>query len=236
MLQRLARALRFGYLSALYEVLGRTLPGVLRRQMRARLHGVWSQQEAELPPGGAVLVANHHSWWDVHLGIALCGHLGRPSAGVMDDGQLAAFPFFRRLGIVGRREVRQAVRLAAAGHLVVVYAEGELRTPGPLGPLQPGAAAIASWAAVPLVPCAIRVAMRGADRPEVYLRFGPPLAAGSATDEVATALRALLARLDADLASAADPEAPLPGYRPWWPAPPRDHERIARWRRFWGAR
>ena len=235
-MQRLIRPLRFLYLGALYEVLGRALPGVLARQMRARLFGIWSHLEGAVPSGGAVLIANHHSWWDVHLGIAIAGHHQRPSAGVMDEGQLAAFPFFRKLGIVGRHEVRQAVRLAKAGHFLVVYVEGELRAPGALGPAQPGAAAIAKWAEVPLFPCAVRVVMRGADRPEVYLRVAEPLPPGTTTDELSNALSALLARLDSDLLAAPDPEAPLPGYQPWWPPRPRDHERIARWKRFWGAR
>jgi 1-acyl-sn-glycerol-3-phosphate acyltransferase len=229
------RRLRFLYLTLLYEILGRLLPGILRRAMRRGLAGVWSLAEAEVPGGGAVVVANHHSWWDVHLAIAICAHHGRPSAGVMDEAQLAAFPFFRRLGIVSRKEVRQAVRLAQGGHHVVVYGEGALRPPGPLGQLQPGAAAIAKWADVPLIPCAIRVIMRGSDRPEIYLRVGAALPPGVSTEGLAASLSALLARLDGDVAAAPDAEAPVPGYLPWWPERRREHERIARWRRFWGA-
>jgi len=229
------RRLRFRYLGILFEVVGRLLPDILQRGMRRGLAGVWSHHEGEVPESGAVVVANHHSWWDVHLAIALCAHHQRPSAGVMDDAQLAAFPFFRRLGVVGRKEVRQAVRLAQAGHHVVVYAEGELRQPGPLGPLHAGAASIAAWAQVPLYPVAIRVVMRGRDKPEAYLRFGSPLPVAADTEALAERLAALLARLDADLAAAPDAEAPVPGYRAWWALGPREHERIARWRRFWGA-
>jgi 1-acyl-sn-glycerol-3-phosphate acyltransferase len=229
------RRLRFLYLGVLYEVLGRLMPGILRRGMRRGLAGIWSSHEGEVPAGGAVVVANHHSWWDVHFAIAISAHHRRPSGGVMDDAQLAAFPFFRRLGIVGRKEVRQAVRLAQRGHHVVVYVEGALRPPGPLGAVQPGAAAIARWAEVPLIPCAIRVVMRGRDRPEAYLRVGAALPPGTPTEGVAAALAETLGRLDADVAAAPDAEVPVPGYSPWWPQRPREHERIARWRRFWGA-
>jgi 1-acyl-sn-glycerol-3-phosphate acyltransferase len=222
------------WVRGLHAAIGRALPFVMQRALRRGLAGVWTLAEAPLPAGGAVLIANHHAWWDVYLAWAIAARHGRPSGAIMDDAQLARFPFFRHLGVVSTREPRAAARRAAAGAWLMVYVEGALRSPGPLGPTREGAAALARWANVPLLPVAIRVVMRGADRPEAYLRFAAPLPPGTPHGEAIAALAALLGRLDDDLRAATDPEAPLAAYHPWWPAAARDHERIGRWRTFWG--
>lgn len=223
------------YRAWLMILIGAALPGIMRRAMRRGLAGVWSRYQGVPLRAGAVLVANHHSWWDTYLALGIPGYHGCASAGIMDEAQLERFPFFRRLGVVSRREVRQATRLAAAGHQLIVFLEGSLRAPGPLGPTREGAAVIARWAQVPIVPVAIRVVMRGADRPEAYVLFGEALPSGTDHAQVVATLTALLSRLDADLGAAPDVERPLPEYHPWWPERQRSHERIARWRRFWGA-
>lgn len=221
--------------SLLEPPIAAALPAIMRRALRRGLAGIWARAEGPVPDGGAVVVANHHSWWDLYLAWAVADHHGRPSGAIMDAAQLSRFPFFRRLGAVSEREPRAAARRASGGAWVVVYAEGELRPPGPLGPLRPGAAAIARWAGVPLLPLAIRCVMRGGERPEVYLRFGEPLADGAGHEALTRALTDLLARLDRDLAEAPEAEAPLPGYVAWWRAADRSHERLARWRAWWGA-
>lgn len=223
------------YFRLLHAAIAHVLPGMLQRALRRRFAGIWSHHEGTVPEGGAVVAANHHSWWDLHLAIAMCAYHRRPSAGVMDDAQLANFPFFRHLGVIGASQVRQAVRYAQAGHHLVVCVEGAIQPPGRLAPVQPGAAAIARWAGVPILPCAIRVVMRGMERPEIYLRFGAPLPVGSSSNEVAQALAPLLDRLDADIAAAPNAEVAVPGYRAWWPAKPTELSQIRRWRRFWGA-
>ncbi|MFO8150738.1 MAG: 1-acyl-sn-glycerol-3-phosphate acyltransferase [Trueperaceae bacterium] len=221
--------------SLLERAIAASLPGIMRRALRRGLAGIWARAEAPVPTDGAVVVANHHSWWDAYLAWAVADHHGRPSGAIMDEAQLARFRFFRHLGVVSDREPRAAARRAAAGAWLVVYVEGGLRPPGPLGPVRPGAAAIARWAGVPVLPLAIRCVMRGGERPEVYLRFGAPLASGVDHETLARALADLLERLDRDLAAATDAEAPVPDYRPWWRATERSHERLARWRAWWGA-
>ena len=221
--------------SLLEPAIAAALPTIMRRALRRGLAGIWSRTEASVPVGGAVVVANHHSWWDAYLAWAVADHHGRPSGAIMDEAQLARFPFFRRLGVVSDREPRAAARRAAAGAWLVVYVEGELRPPGPLGPVRPGAAAIARWAGVPVLPLAMRCVMRGGERPEVYLRFGAPLASDVDQETLARTLAELLGCLDRNLLAATDAEAPLPDYHPWWRAADRSHERLARWRGWWGA-
>ncbi len=230
--------LRARWTTALERLIAGALPSIMRRALRRGLAGVWSKTEAPVggaAAAGAVVAANHHSWWDAYLAWAVADRHGRPSGAIMDDAQLARFRFFRHLGVVSDREPRAAARRVTAGAWLFVYVEGALRPPGPLGPTRPGAAAVARWARAPVLPLAMRCVMRGGERPEVYLRFGVPLPGGVDHDTVVRSLAALLERLDRDLAEASDPEAPLPGYEPWWPAARRSHERLARWGAWWGA-
>lgn len=215
--------------------IGAALPWIMRRALRRGLAGIWSHEEVPPPDGGAVVVANHHTWWDAYLAWAVADRYGRPSGAIMDDAQLARFPFFRRVGAVPASRPRAATRRVAAGAWLVVFPEGRLHPPGPLGPTRDGASAVARWARAPVLPVAIRGVLRGAERPEVYLRFGPALPHGVDTERIRADLAALLARLDADIAAATDAEAPVPGYAPWWPPRASGHEQASRWRRWWGA-
>ncbi|MFO7610015.1 MAG: hypothetical protein R6X35_12620 [Candidatus Krumholzibacteriia bacterium] len=76
--------------------------------------------------------------------------------------------------------------------------------------------------------------VRGGEHPELFVRGGAPLPDGSDAVAADAALAALLARLDADLAAAVDPEAPVPGYDAWWPGRGSTHERVGWLARLWG--
>ncbi|GAA5513497.1 hypothetical protein Dcar01_02235 [Deinococcus carri] len=191
----------------------------IRRSVRADLGGVWVR--GPLPPGGAVLAPNHHSWWDGYVLREVAWQAGADYRVLMTARQLARFPFLRRVGALGAEEVRPAVRAARAGAWVVVFPEGALQPAGPLRGVKPGAAWIARAAGVPLVPVALRVALRGGQSPEAYLRFGPAVAA----PDLAAALSSELAALDADLADS-DPERPLAGYLRLTRGRASDHERL----------
>ncbi|GGI91722.1 1-acyl-sn-glycerol-3-phosphate acyltransferase [Deinococcus wulumuqiensis] len=187
---------------------GDMVRGSIRRSLRTDLAGVFVT--GPLPPGGAVLAPNHQSWWDGYLLAELAWQLGQDCRVMMTERQLARFPFLRRAGAMGTGEVRAAVRHARSGGWVVVFPEGALQPPGPPGPLHPGAAWMARQAGVPLVPVGLRVLVRGAQKPEGFVRFG--VAASPA--ELPGALGQTVARLDADL-QAADPDAPPAGYLRW---------------------
>ena len=175
----------------------------IRASIRRELAGVYLR--GPLPPGGAVLAPTHGSWWDGYLVRELAWTVGHPARVMMLPGQLARFPFLRRVGVLGADELRAAVRAAQSGEWMVIFPEGQVRAQ--LSALRPGAAWVAGAAGVPLVPVALRVAMRGAQHPEAFLRFGAPTTA----PELAGALAGLLEALDADL-RAADPEAAPDGY------------------------
>lgn len=207
----------------LNTLIGWALPWLIRRALRRDLHGVYAGGTwASLPPTGALLAANHHTWWDLYLAWLVKRRLGRPLSGLILPETLQRFPFFRAIGALPTTELRAALRRLARGELLIIFPEGRLCPPGGVRPLEPGLAFLARRAQVPVYPLAIRATMRGAQRPEVFLLLGeavPP-------DEVRGALGALLAELDAAILRA-DPEAPLPGFERWSGGARSTHERAA---------
>lgn len=184
----------------------RLLSSVVRRSVRTGLAGVWLR--GPLPPaGGAVLAPSHQSWWDGYLLRELCLECGQEFHVLMDSAQLGRFPYLRRIGALPERSLRPALRALQGGTWLVVFPEGRLSHPGPPGPLRPGAGWLARKAGVPLVPVAVRVALRGQQLPEAYLRCGPAVQ----PEGLAEALDGLVARQDAELREG-DPERPPAGY------------------------
>ncbi|GGM17926.1 lysophospholipid acyltransferase family protein [Deinococcus aerophilus] len=175
----------------------------IRRSVHTGLGGVWIR--GPVPPGGAVLAPNHHSWWDGYALREVAWWAGADFRVLMTARQLTRFPFLRRMGALDAGRVREAVRSARDGAWVTVFPEGAVQPAGTVGTLHPGAAWTARTASVPLIPVALRVVMRGGQWPEAYLRFGTP------TTDLKTALVHELSLLDDDL-RASDPEQPLAGY------------------------
>jgi 1-acyl-sn-glycerol-3-phosphate acyltransferase len=133
----------------------------------------------------------------------------------MRQDNLLRYGFVRRAGVFGTHAPRQGLRFLDQGRAVVVFPEAELRPPGPIGALAPGAAWFARLAHVPLCAVATRVLVRGHEAPEAYLWCVPVDATGSVpemTDELAVELQQRLSNMDCD-ATIADPRQPLPGYR-----------------------
>ncbi len=226
------RRLRSRAAAVLTVAIGWTIPAVVGRSLRRGLAGVWARDEGALPGGAAVLAANHHAWWDGYLLFLLARRRRRPFTVLMNETQLARFPFFRRQGAIGAHELRAALRRLGAGHLVAVFPEAALHPAGPPARLAPGAAYLAARSGRPLVPVAVRVAVRGQQRPEAFLRFGSALPPDHPDLErgLAEALDALVRGLDAELA-AADPEAPPAGYVRWLAGRASTDRRLA-----WGVR
>lgn len=211
------------------------LPHAVRRALRRDLAGIWGCGTGTSGPGGAVVVANHHSWWDGYLAWFVAMHQRRPFAVLVHDATVERYPFFRRVGAVGVGELRAAVRRVAAGAWLFVFPEGRLGPAHELGPFAPGAATIARLAGAPVQPMAWRVVLRGQQYPEVYLRRGPTLVADAGPEAQRAAVAALLGGLDRDLADATDAEAPVPGYTLLYGGRRSSQERVAPWRRWWGA-
>jgi 1-acyl-sn-glycerol-3-phosphate acyltransferase len=182
--------------------------------VRGGLRGVWLRGRP--PPGAFVFAANHHSWWDPFVAMALLHRLGRATCLLMWQHTLDRYGFARPLGVFGTGERRLGLAYLRAGRAMVIYPEGHLRPAGPLGPLAAGAAWYAERAGVPLYAAAVRVLMRGHQWPEAYVSLAqvPDASTVAArTARLADQLAGELATLDR-LHARVDPRQPLPGFTP----------------------
>ncbi len=142
-----------------------------------------------LPDGPVIAYANHHHYYDGHLGWLLFQeHLGRPTTLWMAEWH--RFPFF---GAVGAQPFppedpsaraatmrRTARRFQDAPNTVLLYyPEGELRRPDDgLGPFPMSSDRMARlYPSATWWPLAVHVTWDGHAAPTAYLRGGPPHAA-----------------------------------------------------------
>jgi len=194
----------------------------LDQLVRRNLRGVWVR--GELPTRAAIWAANHHSWWDYFVARAALRAAGRTDVGVlMDPANIPSRKLFGWAGAVGSDRLRTAAELTLSGGVLAIFPEGQLRAPGPLGAVRPGAAWLARRTGATPLAVATRVVLRGHQAPEAYLDIVPvPAAAG-----LPEVLAGRLADLDRTLAEA-DPAHPLPGYRQVVPGVRSWSERISR--------
>lgn len=201
--------------------------GGLDQLVRRNLRGVWTA--GDVPTGPAVWAANHHSWWDFFVAAAATRAAGRDDVGVlMDATNVGRRGLYDRAGVVPTDRLRTAVDMLRAGMLLVVFPEGRLWPTGPLRPTAPGARWLADKSGAALHAVATRVVLRAQQAPEAYLDISPAIPAIPSTpvhrapwsigaedgaDALTAELSARLAALDHALAEA-DPERPLPGFRP----------------------
>jgi 1-acyl-sn-glycerol-3-phosphate acyltransferase len=197
----------------------------LRLTVRGGLAGVWVR--GRLPAGPVIWAANHHSWWDPFIAGELLAGAGRQMALLADPANIDRYRFARGIGAVGTGELRTALATVRHGAVLVVYPEGRLLPPGPLGPLAPGAAWCASRAPARLCSVAVRVLIRGGQYPEAYVVFSEVGGDGrpaEVTERLRERLREDLADIDR-LGTHADSRQPLPGFT-----------RVVRGRRSWDER
>jgi 1-acyl-sn-glycerol-3-phosphate acyltransferase len=163
-----------------------------------------------LPPGGAVLVANHQSIVDIPM---LLSAFPRPVR-FLAKRELGEIPLFGKAMaaagnlFIDRDDARDAVRMLRDvgarlrdGQLVVVFPEGTRSMGGSIGEFRPGAFYIAQKSGAPVVPVYIdgghRAIPKGSIRvrpAELLVRVLPPLSpgegAGGSKDRIAAAVRA----------------------------------------------
>ena len=215
----------------------RSMPLIIRRSLRSGLHGVYTQGDWDaLPKRGYIIAANHHSWWDAYLVWLIKRRVAQPLGGLMGEAQLSRFRFFRRMGVLSQREVREALRRLERGEAMIIFCEGGIRPAGEVKKVEEGVAFLAQKANVPVYPLALRVVMRGAQHPEALLVLGERLEfiedRATLSEEVKVKLNALLQTVDQTL-QRANPEVPPPGYEAWLTGPESFHERMGWVARLW---
>lgn len=203
---------------------------VARRYVRRRLaHGLDGFRAAGLDrarraaaAGPVILAANHVSWWDPFLVVALDEALGTEGYALMDAANLGGLPFFARLGAVPLdrstpARLRAGLRAGAAlldrpGRAVWMFPQGRLR-PAHLRPLgiHPGIALLARLApGASVVPVALQYAFGEQPAPAALAWLGDPIppriaASPEGTALLEIALEAGLREIDAALAGDAPP-------------------------------
>lgn len=157
--------------------IARFMPLLIHRALKRDLHAVWAQGDWQsLPDGGLLLAANHHSWWDGYLMWLIAQKKKRHISGFMEESQLRRFRFFRHLGMLGKLELREALRRLKRGDLFFIFPEGELCQAGRLKQVYPGMAFLAQRSTAPVFPLVLRVVMRGAQIPRGVYLFGSTVA------------------------------------------------------------
>ena len=213
--------------------ISRSLPLIVNRSLHTGLHGIWARGDwAGLPAGPYILAANHHSWWDLYLIWRLRDRLKRTMTGFMDEATLAKFPFFRRQGVISRTEVRLALRRLARGDVLQIFPEGALRQAGQVNKVEAGLSFLTRKAQVPVYPLALRVVMRGAEKPEAFVVLGERLGDENVSACFRTAVNALLTDIDSAVA-VSNPEVPPEGFEAWGVSSKRFDERLAWLKKVW---
>ncbi|MEW5739415.1 MAG: lysophospholipid acyltransferase family protein [Myxococcota bacterium] len=155
------------------------------RKVRTAFRGVWARGVLPDAEGGLLVYANHSSFWDGFVIHQLAKRAGWDGYAMMEEENLARYPFHARIGAFSvrrgdRRAALVSVRYAAdvlrrRKAAVFIFPEGELRPgQGPLGPLQRGVEVIARHARVRCLPVAIRYAFLEHEYPDVLLEVGAP--------------------------------------------------------------
>lgn len=165
----------------LFAVYNRNL--IARRFEGLRVAGLEDLRERQ-PGVPLLLYANHSSWWDGLIAFQLSRALCLEQYAMMEERQLRAYQFHRRLGAFGvvRENARDAMMsIEYAGQLLTgtsralwIFPQGET-LPNDARPLAlyNGAARIIERAGiVEAAPVALRYEFLDAYRPEVFARIG----------------------------------------------------------------
>lgn len=150
-----------------------------------------------------ILAANHCSWWDALMLVALDDLLDAESYCLMDAENLSALPFFGWLGAVpldrtrpkeALKDLRASAALAQHPNQVMwIFPQGQLYPPE-LRPmrLQSGVSLLARFTRARVVPVSFSYPFREAPKPAAVVSFGEAL------DEALSG-KALLSALEAEL-------------------------------------
>ncbi len=159
--------------------------GYVRRKLASAFGGLWVRGVLPDARHGLVVYANHSSWWDGFVIHELGRAAGWDSYAVMEEENLAKYPFHTKLGAfsVRRGDARSALTtlkyarslLSQPRGVVFIFPEGQLRPgDGPLGEFERGVEVLQRAAHVPALPVSLRYAFLGQELPEVLVDVGTP--------------------------------------------------------------
>jgi 1-acyl-sn-glycerol-3-phosphate acyltransferase len=189
--------------------------------VRGGLRGIWVR--GDIPDAPCIWAANHHSWWDGFVANAVLRQAKHTPALLMDAANLERFAFLKKSGALPADQPRSGLAALRAGQSLIIFPEGELRAPGPIASVAPGAAWLARHAQVPLIAAPTRVVLRGHQIPEAY-----QIVTTTSGERLHADLDDGLRTLD-DALGTTDPREPLPGFTAVITGRGSWEERISRW-------
>jgi 1-acyl-sn-glycerol-3-phosphate acyltransferase len=234
--QSLWTRVRLIAVTLLQRMIGFCLPLLFHRSMRRGLHAVWHKGSwRDLPKGGLILAANHPSWWDMYVCWLIGQKLERPLSGIMRDDSLKTFPFFRAIGVVGQSELREALRRLKTGHILQIFPSGDMQQ-GAIKNSHQGVAFLAEKSGVAVYPLALRVVVRGAQQPEVFIVLGEAVRSQHDRTEFLNQLESAINQLLDDIdntVQSTHPEATPEGFEAWLAPRQRFDQRMAKLGKLW---
>ncbi len=218
------------------SMIGFFMPSIMHRSLRQGLHAIWHKGNwQDLPKEGFIFASNHPSWWDMYVSWLIGQKLSQPMSGIFRDETLKIFPFFRSIGGIGQNEVREALRRIKQGHILQVFPSGDIQQSG-LRNSYEGFAFLAEKSKAPVYPVALRVLMRGAQKPEVFVVLGEKLEFKNTREEfiqeLELSVNSLLEQLDGQLKNT-HPEAKPDGFESWLEPQLRFDQKIAKFKKLW---
>jgi len=192
---------------------GRLVGRMIRRSVRQRFHTVyWERPTVKIQPP-AILVPNHHGWFDGYLMFHAVQALGLHTVDWIQE--FDAFPLFAKIGGMPypvndptrrARTVKRTIRLMREERRsLLLFAEARLHYPPDLLPFGRSLETVAGK--VPdahIFPVAIHYEMALHERPEAFIAFGTPIEQGEdlnhrTRDAVAAKLNELRERARSDV-------------------------------------
>jgi len=164
---------------------GRLVEWYVGRKLRSAFRGLWVRGALPTSEGGLLVYLNHSSFWDGFVAHQLSRVAGWNAFAMMEEANLARYPFHTRLGAfsVRRGDPRSALEtlryaravLGRPRAAVVVFPEGQLQPgQGPLLPFSRGVEVLARTAGVRSVAVAVRYAFLEHEHPDVLVEVGEP--------------------------------------------------------------
>ncbi len=226
----------FQRFSSVQKGIGFFMPLIMRRSLRQGLHAIYYQGAWQaLPKEGIIFASNHPSWWDMYVCWLIGQKLSRALSGIFDDKTLETFPFFRSIGGIGHTEIREALRRIERGHILQIFPSGDMQQ-GSLKNSRQGIAFLAEKSKAPVYPLALRVVVRGAQKPEVFVVLGQKLEYHDNRtvfiEQLEEAVNTLLESLEQTILNT-HPEAKPQGFEVWLNPALRFDQKIVKFEKFW---
>jgi len=172
--------------------IGQQVAAMIRRSLRARFHTIWWEEPGELPAAPCIYVPNHHAWHDGYVMYTALTrmHEERGRTRFYDWIQeYESFPLFGYVGGLpfppgdaGKRAatIRKTIRrMREDSASLLLFAEQHMHRPPELREFGKALETISRQVpAASVIPVAIRYELCMHERPEAYVRFGPPVEAG----------------------------------------------------------